>query len=417
MYNLASYPMELTRYNHPRDYYLQTVVTYHRDGILLVNESGIILYANQAAEDLLKIPPDQYDHYPFPFPFPSDLSDSTTIEYIKPNLEKIQLEMCVQPAVCHDQPVYLITLKDITPRVLHEQKLRLAAQAFETTPEGIFITDSQGQIILVNQAFSNITGYTPVEVQGKVAHDFHHDQRDGDFYLQMWKSLSVIGAWQGEIWNRRKDGEIYPEWVTISTVKDQQGNLTNYIVIFTDISNRKHTEERLRFLATHDPLTDLPNRELFHDRLDQAIMRARRAKSGNDEKWRVAVMLLDLDNFKSINDTLGHAWGDQVLVEVAQRLQNCVRKSDSVARLGGDEFTIILEGVTNRQNCELVANKILQATAEPFELNGQKYNLSASIGISVYPGDGEYSEALLKHADVAMYRAKQIKNCFVFYQI
>ncbi|MGB9586014.1 MAG: diguanylate cyclase domain-containing protein, partial [Anaerolineales bacterium] len=304
----------------------------------------------------------------------------------------------------------------ITQRMMREQKLNLAAQAFETTPQGIFITDASGKIVMVNQAFSEITGYPSEEVQGKVAHRFHSDQRDAEFYLQMWKSLSVIGAWQGEIWNRRKDGEIYPEWVTISTVKNNQGELTNYIVIFTDISSRKHTEERLRFLATHDPLTGLPNRELFHDRLDQAIMRARRAQSGKDEKWRVAVMLLDLDNFKGINDTLGHAWGDRVLIEVAQRLQSCVRKSDSVARLGGDEFTIILEGVANRQNCELVANKVLQAIAQPFELDGRQFVLGTSIGISVYPADGEDGESLLKHADVAMYRAKQTKGCFVFYQ-
>jgi diguanylate cyclase (GGDEF)-like protein/PAS domain S-box-containing protein len=300
--------------------------------------------------------------------------------------------------------------------VKKDQKLHLAAQAFETTHEGIFITDAQGKIILVNRAFSDITGYTSEEVQGKEAHHFHSDQRDSEFYLQMWKSLSVTGAWQGEIWNRRKDGEIYPEWVTISTVKDGEGNLSNYIVIFTDISSRKHAEDRLRFLATHDPLTGLPNRELFHDRLDQAIMRARRAQSGKDEKWRVAVMLLDLDNFKAINDTLGHAWGDRVLVEVAQRLQNCVRKSDSVARLGGDEFTIILEGVANRQNCELVANKVLQTISQPFELDGRNFILGTSIGISVYPMDGEDGETLLKHADVAMYRAKQTKGCFVFYQ-
>lgn len=414
MYNLFYSPMAITRSNHPRDHYLHTVVTYHQDGILLVNQSAEILFANQIAEDLLKIPSDQYENQTFPFPL--NISNPTPIELIAPDQEKRTLEMNVQPAICQEQPVYLVTLKDITRHVQQERKLHLAAQAFETTHEGIFITDAQGKIILVNRAFSDITGYSSEEVQGKEAHHFHSDHRDGEFYLQMWKSLSVTGAWQGEIWNRRKDGEIYPEWVTISTVRDGEGNLSNYIVIFTDISSRKHTEDRLRFLATHDPLTGLPNRELFHDRLDQAIMRARRAKSGKDEKWRVAVMLLDLDNFKTINDTLGHAWGDRVLVEVAQRLQNCVRKSDSVARLGGDEFTIILEGVANRQNCELVANKVLHTISQPFELDGHNFILGTSIGISVYPTDGEDGETLLKHADVAMYRAKQTRGCFVFYQ-
>ncbi len=413
MYNLNYSPMVINHYNQSREHYLQTVVTYHQDAILLVNENGEILFANQIAEDLLKLSVDQIENNTFPFSL--KISNPTLIEYGKSDQEKRTLEMTVQPAVCQDRPVYLVTLKDITGRVPLDQKIYLASQAFESTPEGIFITDAQGHILVVNRAFSEITGFTNEEVQGKEAHHFHSDQRDGEFYLQMWKSLSVTGAWQGEIWNRRKDGEIYPEWVTISTIKDGEGNLSNYIVIFTDISSRKHTEDRLRFLATHDPLTGLPNRELFHDRLDQAIMRARRAQSSKEDKWHVAVMLLDLDNFKTVNDSLGHAWGDRVLIEVAQRLQNCVRKSDSVARLGGDEFTIILEGVANRENCELVANKVLHVISQPFELNGENFVLGTSIGISIYPTDGEDGETLLKHADVAMYRAKQTKGCYTFF--
>jgi len=413
VYNLNYSPMVINHYNQSREHYLQTVVTYHQDAILLVNENGEILFANQIAEDLLKLSVDQIENNTFPFSL--KISNPTLIEYGKSDQEKRTLEMTVQPAVCQDRPVYLVTLKDITGRVPLDQKIYLASQAFESTPEGIFITDAQGHILVVNRAFSEITGFTNEEVQGKEAHHFHSDQRDGEFYLQMWKSLSVTGAWQGEIWNRRKDGEIYPEWVTISTIKDGEGNLSNYIVIFTDISSRKHTEDRLRFLATHDPLTGLPNRELFHDRLDQAIMRARRAQSSKENKWHVAVMLLDLDNFKTVNDSLGHAWGDRVLIEVAQRLQNCVRKSDSVARLGGDEFTIILEGVANRENCELVANKVLHVISQPFELNGENFVLGTSIGISIYPADGEDGETLLKHADVAMYRAKQTKGCYTFF--
>jgi diguanylate cyclase (GGDEF)-like protein/PAS domain S-box-containing protein len=309
-----------------------------------------------------------------------------------------------------------VTLHDLQSRYFMEQRQNLLAQAFETTPEGIFITDANGVILLANRAFTEITGYGTEEVLGKDALEFHCDQRDAEFYRQMWHSLTLTGAWQGEIWNRRKDGEVYPEWVTISTVKDEKGRISNYIAIFADISTRKQAEERLRFLATHDPLTGLPNRELFHDRLNQALVRSRRARIGQSEKWKLAVFLLDLDNFKEINDTLGHGWGDQTLRVVAERLQSCVRKSDTVSRLGGDEFTILLEGIANRESCNIVANKVLNAISQPIELSGQVFRLTASLGISVYPDHGEDGETLLKHADVAMYRAKKHQGCFHFFQ-
>jgi diguanylate cyclase (GGDEF)-like protein/PAS domain S-box-containing protein len=414
MYNLFNYPMALSRYNRPHEQYLQTVIAYHNDGILLVNQEGQVLFANASAASLLGLSEEALYTQAFPYLLNGDVN--TILERKNPGRQPLTLEMTVQSAVCQDLPVYLVTLKDVTPRIQHEQKLRLAAQAFETTPEGIFITDEKGRIILANRAFTDITGYTSQEVLGKDAHQFHADQRDDEFYRQMWKSLAIISQWQGEIWNRRKEGEIYPEWVTISTVKDSEGRLLNYIVIFTDISSRKSAEERLRFLATHDPLTNLPNRELFYDRLSQALMRARRAKADKGDKWRVAVMLMDLDNFKTINDTLGHAWGDRVLMEVAQRLEQCVRKSDSVARLGGDEFTVVLEGLASKENCVLVATKILQAISQPFDLEGHVFIISASIGISVYPADGDDGETLFKHADVAMYRAKQKRGCFEFYE-
>lgn len=414
MYNSFNLPMAITRYNPRHESYLHTVIAYHSDGILLVNRQKQVLFANQAAGDILGMPEEKI--YTLPFPYSLAAGESTRIEYQNPGRETKTLEMSVLEAAYQDSPVYLITLKDVTHILNREKKLHLAAQAFETTPEGIFITDEGGRIIMTNRAFTDVTGYQSEEVIGKEAHLFHSDQRDTEFYRQMWKSVAITGKWQGEIWNRRKDGEIYPEWATINTVKDSDGKLLNYIVIFTDISSRKNAEERLRFLATHDPLTNLPNRELFYDRLSQALMRARRAKADKGEKWKVAVMLMDLDNFKTINDTLGHAWGDRVLVEVAQRLQNCVRKSDSVARLGGDEFTVILEGIAGKENCSLVAQKILQAIAQPFDLEGRVFILSASIGISLYPADGEDEETLFKHADVAMYRAKQNKGCFEYYQ-
>ncbi len=414
MYNSFSYVMTLSRIQHPHQRFIPAVAPFPHEAILLVTEAGQVLFANQSAEAVLGIPVQRL--FEEPFPYPLEVKQFQTIEHSRPNGEIVQLEIAVQAAYSTNGQVYLVTLQDLEARRQREGHQNLLAQAFETTPEGIFITDAEGRILLANRSFTEITGYSAAEVVGKDALAFHCDQRDAEFYHQMWHSLSLTGAWQGEIWNRRKDGEVYPEWVTISTVKDEKGRISNYIAIFADISTRKQAEERLRFLATHDPLTRLPNRELFHDRLEQALIRSRRAKAGNSEKWKAAILLLDLDNFKEINDTLGHAWGDQALVAVAERLQSCVRKSDSISRLGGDEFTILLEAIANRESCSIVANKVLQAIGQPLELGGQLFRLSASIGISIYPDHGEDRETLVKHADVAMYRAKQQKGCFRFFQ-
>jgi len=414
MYNSFSYAMTLSRVQRPHQRFIPTVASYPRDGILLVNEAGQVLFANQSAEALLGIPIQRL--FEEPFPYPLEVNQPKTIETSRPGGETVQFEINVQPAYSTNGQVYLVTLHDLQSRYFMEQRQNLLAQAFETTPEGIFITDANGVILLANRAFTEITGYGTEEVLGKDALEFHCDQRDAEFYRQMWHSLTLTGAWQGEIWNRRKDGEVYPEWVTISTLKDEKGRISNYIAIFADISTRKQAEERLRFLATHDPLTGLPNRELFHDRLNQALVRSRRARIGQSEKWKLAVFLLDLDNFKEINDTLGHGWGDQTLRVVAERLQSCVRKSDTVSRLGGDEFTILLEGIANRESCNIVANKVLNAISQPIELSGQVFRLTASLGISVYPDHGEDGETLLKHADVAMYRAKKHQGCFHFFQ-
>jgi diguanylate cyclase (GGDEF)-like protein/PAS domain S-box-containing protein len=414
MYNSFNYAMTLSRIQHPHQRFIPTVASFPRNGIVLVSETGQVLFANQSAESLLGIPIQRLLEEPFPYPLQPN--QHQIIQTARPSGQVVQIDLTVQTAYGSNGSVYLVTLHDPETRLSSSQRQTLLTQAFETTPEAIFITDEQGRILLANRAFAEITGYSVEEVIGKEALAFHCDQRDAEFYRQMWHSLTLTGAWQGEIWNRRKDGEVYPEWLTISTVKDEKGRISNYIAIFADISTRKQAEERLRFLATHDPLTGLPNRELFHDRLEQALARSRRARTGQTEKWRVAVLLMDLDNFKEINDTLGHGWGDRTLIAVAERLQASVRKSDSISRLGGDEFTILLEGIANKESCAIVAQKILRAISQPLELDGKSFQLSASIGISLYPEHGEDSETLIKHADVAMYRAKQHKDCFRFFQ-
>jgi diguanylate cyclase (GGDEF)-like protein/PAS domain S-box-containing protein len=304
---------------------------------------------------------------------------------------------------------------ELVERQKAEENLRLAAKVLETTAEGLFITDAASNIISVNHAFTQITGYEREEVIGKNALEIHRDANDVEYFTQTWAMVAATGQWQGEITNRRKDGDVYPEWVTISTIRNSRGDLTNYVCIFTDITLRKQTEKRLRHLATHDGLTDLPNRELFRDRLDHAIMRTRRNATGKSMKWQGAVMLLDLDHFKQINDTYGHARGDQILQIVSDELSKCVRSTDTVARMGGDEFTLVLEEVSTVEDSRVVAEKIRETLAKPVEIEDQVYHITCSIGISLFPQQGEDSEQLLKQADIAMYRAKEKRNCYCIY--
>lgn len=394
---------------------LQKLVEQIVDGILIVGADATILQANVFAEAMFEYPKDSLIGVPFQYPLVSN--GKMLIEIPRQDAKSLSVEMYVVPTEWKHESVHMVILRDVTEQKQVEERLRLSAQVFETTAEGIFITDEKSIIISANQAFSDITGYSLQEIIGKNALQFHSDQRDCEFFRQTWNSIAITERWQGEVWNRRKNGELYPEWVTISTVKDDRGELSNYIAIFTDISLRKESERRLVHLATHDPLTDLPNRELFYDRLEQALMRARRNRAGENNHWMVAVMLLDLDGFKAINDTLGHAQGDYLLQIVSKRLQNCVRMSDSVARLGGDEFTVVIENLTDARNPSLVAEKILKSIAAPFLLANEEHSITASIGVSVYPLDGEDSINLLKHADIAMYRAKEKHNTFEYYSL
>jgi diguanylate cyclase (GGDEF)-like protein/PAS domain S-box-containing protein len=278
--------------------------------------------------------------------------------------------------------------------------LRLAEKVYETTFEGILITDANSVIESVNPAFTKITGYRAQEVIGRKPSILSSGRHPAEFYQSMWADLLQRGYWQGEVWNRRKNGEIYPEWLSISAVKDSLGKVTNYVAIFSDITERKAAEEHVRHLAHHDPLTGLPNRILFMERVGHAIAHAHRAKRVT------AVMFLDLDRFKIINDTLGHTLGDQLLQVVSKRLVSCVREDDTVARLGGDEFTIVLEDVADAGDIGSVAEKIIRMLSQPMTLEGHEIFVTTSIGIAIYPDDGDTADTLIKHADAAMYRAK-----------
>jgi diguanylate cyclase (GGDEF)-like protein/PAS domain S-box-containing protein len=302
------------------------------------------------------------------------------------------------------------TVFDYSERKRDEDRLRQAATVFANTNDAIMVTDPDRNVVAVNQAFTRITGFAAEEVMGRNPRFQKSGRQDEAFYQEMWRTLEASGQWQGEIWNQRKNGEIYPAWENISVVKDEQGRAVNYISIFSDISTVKEAEERMTRLAHHDALTDLPNRLLFTARLDQALEREKR------RGHKIGLLLLDLDRFKLVNDTLGHAVGDRLLQVVAQRLKRCVRAADTVARLGGDEFIIILDEIAHAQDAALVATKISDELAEPITLDGRQVVTSASIGISIYPDDVQSAQDLVKAADAAMYRAKERgRHTFEFY--
>jgi diguanylate cyclase (GGDEF)-like protein/PAS domain S-box-containing protein len=289
---------------------------------------------------------------------------------------------------------------DVTERNRTAQRLRQAASVFASTEEGVVITDPRGVILDVNAAFTEITGYSRAEAIGRTPRLLRSDRHDAAFYATFWAALKGEGGWRGEIWNRRKNGEVYPEWLTANAVRDADGALINYVAVFSDISGLMRSQAKLAHLAHHDALTDLPNRLLFLDRLSHAISRAERDGS------QLAVLFVDLDGFKSVNDALGHLAGDRLLQEVAARLSGAIRRDDTVARLGGDEFVVLIERLHAPDDACALAGKLLDALAEPVALDGRELRVTGSIGISVYPRDGSVAEKLVQRADAAMYQAK-----------
>jgi diguanylate cyclase (GGDEF)-like protein/PAS domain S-box-containing protein len=305
----------------------------------------------------------------------------------------------------------LSMVQDVTERRRTEEQIRLADEVFDSAAEAILVTDAEGRILSVNRAFTATTGYAPEDVVGKNPSLLASGQHDRDFYQNLWASLVDTGRWQGEVWNRRKTGEAYPEWLSITAVQDAEGRPSHYIGIFTDLSERKAADERVRFLAQHDALTELPNRTLFLDRFEHAIAGATRLGT------RVALLFLDLDRFKNVNDSLGHQVGDRLLQAVARRLKGCLREVDTVARLGGDEFLILLHDLRSAQAVATVADKLLGVMAGPFEVDGHELTVSPSVGISLYPDDGRDVPTLMKNADAAMYHAKNRgRNNYQFYR-
>ncbi|WP_309294039.1 EAL domain-containing protein [Azonexus sp.] len=291
-----------------------------------------------------------------------------------------------------------------------ERQLRLYATVFTNATEGMTITDAESHIVAVNPAFSAISGYSAEEVIGRTPALLSSGQQGEDFYRTMWRELLSRGHWQGEIWNRRKDGGIYPEWLSIAAVRDDRGTTTHYIGIFIDISERKQSEARIHHMAHHDVLTGLPNRLLLEDRVNQAMLKSKRSSRP------MALVFVDLDRFKNINDTLGHEIGDQLLVQAAQRGLAVLRDTDTLSRQGGDEFVIVLPELEQRQDAMHAARKFLAALTQPYMLAGHELTVTGSAGIALYPDDGQTVSELLRKADAAMYRAKEEgRNTYRFF--
>ncbi len=295
----------------------------------------------------------------------------------------------------------MIIVEDITPRKRAEQRARLAHAVFESMQEGLFITDLSGRMVAVNPAFRTITEYNDAELIGQPLHMLRSPRHEAEFYDTVWREVRHSGHWRGEVWNRRKSGEISPQWIGISTVRDEYGEPQYYVGVCADIGRMHHATSHLQYLAHHDSLTGLANRSLLSLRLRHTIERARR------DGGRCAVLYLDLDGFKAINDSLGHDAGDDLLRRVAGRISKRLRDIDTLARLGGDEFVLVLEQLTDDADADDVARSIIRRLTRWFRLsNGSKVCVGVSIGISIYPGDGEDADALLRRADVALYRAK-----------
>lgn len=309
-------------------------------------------------------------------------------------------ELSARPLPIAGVDCMLTIARDITERHLMQEKLQLAATVFENTAEGVLITDIDQRISAVNRAFSEITGYSEIEALGQTPRLLASGQHDSAFYAAMWHQLTAEGHWQGEIYNKRKNGELYPGWLTISAVRNSEREITHFVAVFADISSLKHAQAKLDYQAHHDPLTGLPNRALFESRL-QAVL-----TSEQQSNRQGAVLFLDLDRFKHINDSLGHPVGDLLLKGIAQRLKEQVRDVDTVARLGGDEFIILLPGLHKPSDASTIANKLLACFNAPFQAGEHEFFTSASIGISLYPQDGIDVSTLIRNADAAMYRSK-----------
>ncbi|MES9858892.1 MAG: EAL domain-containing protein [Sedimenticola sp.] len=403
-----------------REGYIRTVMENVVDGIITIDASGTIQTCNRSVEAIFGYSPDELEGanvsilMPEPYRSQHDgylthFAETGEAHIIGTGRELIgrhkdgtefPLELSISEMHLAERRMFVGIVRNISERKEAEKGLKLGRQVFESAGEAILITDPAGNIIDVNPAYLKITGYNREEVIGINPNRVSSGHHDNTFYKEMWHDINTKGEWSGEIWDRRKNGESFPKWLTISSIKDGDDKVSHYVGIFSDITEQKDAEERLERLAYYDPLTHLPNRSLFQERLERELIQSER------HNRRMALMFLDLDRFKHVNDTLGHAFGDHLLAQVALRVRECLRSTDTVARLGGDEFTVILSDVNDQYSIGRVAQKIIDTLKRPFNIEGNEVFIGASIGIGIYPNDGTNRGDLAKHADIAMYEAK-----------
>ncbi|TVO77804.1 EAL domain-containing protein [Sedimenticola selenatireducens] len=399
---------------------IRSVVEHVADGIVTIDGEGIIRSLNGAAErmfgyddqaivgnnvSILMPEPYRTEHDGYIDRFNKGLGGNAIgfpreFQAQHQDGHLFPIEVTISVVQQGKEQIFIGLIRDLTERQHARQQERLAAKVMETSLESIAITDAKNRIQYVNPAFCEITGYSFAESLGKNPSFLSSGRHDGAFYKAMWEGINNEGSWQGEIWDRRKDGTLYLKWLSITAIENSAGEVTHYVGIASDITERKQTEERLKDLAHHDQLTGLPNRQLFNDRLEHAVIQAARSRE------RIALLFIDLDRFKGINDTYGHDVGDKLLIEVANRIHGKVREGDTVARLGGDEFTVILPDIKEVSNAVHIAYEIIELIDLPVIAEGHDCSVGASIGIAFYPEDGTTTSALVRHADIAMYRAK-----------
>ena len=387
-----------------------------RDFLFVLDQQGNILHHNSAVSELLGYAPNTLigksivtvhppESHIFARQVVSELiagkRNTCPLPILRADGQQLMVETRAVMGYWNGEPAIFGVSQDISQRLLAEERQRLATSVFDNAHEGIMITDAKGIIIEINSTFSELTGYSREEAIGHAADLLKSGHHDADFYQAMWATIGSVGFWRGEVWNRKKSGEIFVELLTISSVRNPNDEITHFVAIFSDITQIKQHQQRLEHLAHFDALTQLPNRILLADRLQLAM-----AQTERDQKM-LAVCYLDLDGFKPVNDEYGHSAGDHMLIEVAQRLRQCVRAGDTVARLGGDEFVLLFAGIEDVHECDHAASRVLAALATAFAIGGDSINITASIGITLYPTDGSDADTLLRHADQAMYTAKQ----------
>ena len=392
---------------------LNSIINLSPDGFWVLSKEGKILEVNKkyldmsgySREEVLNLSVDDLDSSMSSLEIQEKISqviqgDNPPFQttHIRKNGDTYPVE--IHTRYDHTAEAIVIFIRNIEHRLLYKHKSIISDEIFNNSVEAIMVTDAQNKIILVNNSFCSITGYSRDEVIGSTPKILQSNRQDKYFYQNFWKSLKEDGKWVGEIWNKRKNGKVYPEWLTISSIY-RDGIIENYVAQFSDISDKKNSDEEKYFLAYHDHLTNLPNRALLNERLDMLV------DIHQDNELTFAVLFIDLDRFKVINDSLGHETGDEILKILANRIRKVIRSHDTVAKVGGDEFIIIIEGFEAIDYIDQISIKLLQLIEEPIALKYGKFYLTASIGVSIFPDHTEQIRELLSFADIAMYEAKK----------